>query len=179
MTEVGSVYGQALYDLAKGENLSETILAQLEVLQQSFREAPDFMTLLASPSLTKEERCTILENSFRGKLQDYLLNFLKLLTEKGYIRHFFDCCKAYEESFNSDNGILQVSAVTAVAMTENQKEKLREKLAKTTGKQIKLKCSVDSKVLGGIRLDYSGKRLDDTVQHRLSAIRELLNNTVL
>ncbi len=179
MTEVGSVYGQALYDLATGENLSETILAQLEVLQQSFREAPDFLTLLASPSLTKEERRTILDNSFRGKIHGYILNFLKILTEKGYIRHFFDCCKAYEESFNLDNGILQVSAVTAAAMTEAQKEKLREKLAKSTGKQIKLKCLVDSSVLGGIRLDYSGKRLDDTVQHRLSAIRELLNNTVL
>ncbi len=179
MTEVGSVYGQALYDLAKAENLSETVLAQLDVLQCSFREAPDFLDLLASHSLTKEERCGVLEESFRGKIQDYLLNFLKILTEKGYIRHFFDCCEMFEERFNQDNGILKVTAVTAVAMSDQQKDKLKEKLTKTTGKQIKLLCRIDPQVLGGVRLDYQGKRLDATVEHRMDAIRELLNNTVL
>lgn len=179
MTEVGSVYGQALYSLAKEENLSEPLLQELEVLQQSFRETPDFLTLLSTPSLTKEERCRILDDSFRGKVHGYILNFLKILTEKGYVRHFFDCCEAFEESFNQDNGILRVSAVTAVAMTQQQKEKLKEKLTKTTGKQIKLNCRVDKNVLGGMRLDYAGQRLDDTVEHRLRSIRELLNNTVL
>ena len=179
MTEVGSVYGEALYGLDKDENLSAAILAEMEVLQHSFRETPDFLVLLASPSLSKDERCAILEKSFRGKLQDYLLNFLKILTEKGYIRHFFDCCEAFGESFNQDNGILRVSAVTAVAMSDQQKDKLVQKLTQTTGKQIKLLCRVDKTILGGIRLDYNGQRLDGTVQHRLNAIRELLNNTVL
>ena len=38
---------------------------------------------------------------------------------------------------------------------------------------------VDPQVLGGVRLDYDGKRLDDTVSHRLDAVRRLLKNTVL
>lgn len=179
MTEVGSVYGQALYSLAKEEQLGSTILSQLEALQCSFREEADFLKLLSSPSLTKQERCSILEESFRGKVHDYLLNFLKILTEKNYIRHFFNCCEAYEESFNADNGILKVTAVTAVDMSDAQKEKLSNKLNQITGKQIKLLCRVNPEVLGGIRLDYQGQRLDDTVSHRLDAIRELLNNTVL
>ena len=179
MTEVGNVYGEALYSLAKEENLSEGILSQLEALQQSFREAPEFLKLLATPSLTKEERCGILEKSFRGKLQDYLLNFLKILTEKGYTRHFFDCCEAYENRFNQDNGILKVTAVTAVAMSASQAETLKNKLHTITGKQIKLLCRQDPAVLGGIRLDYDGKRLDDTVSHRLDTIRDLLAQTVL
>lgn len=179
MTEVGSVYGQALYSLAKEENLSVDIAAQLEVLQRSFREAPDFLKLLENPSLTKEERCNILEESFRGKIHDYLLNFLKILTEKSDIRHFFYCCEAYEDRFNQDNGILKVTAVTAVTMSEAQEEKLKAKLGQITGKQIKLLCRVNPEVLGGIRLDYQGQRLDDTVSHRLDTIRDLLNNTVL
>ncbi len=179
MTEVGSVYGQALYSLAREEQLGSTILSQLEALQCSFREAPDFLALLSSPSLTKQERCGILEESFRGKIHDYLLNFLKILTEKSYIRQFFNCCEAYEESFNADNGILKVTAVTAVDMTDAQKEKLADKLNQITGKQIKLLCRTKPEVLGGIRLDYQGQRLDDTISHRLDAIRDLLNNTVL
>ena len=179
MTEVGTVYGESLYELAKDEGLDQEIGLQLKVLQQSFRQEPDFIRLLASPNLTKPERCQVLDDSFRGTVHPYLLNFLKILTEKNYARYFSDCCDAYAQRFNQDNGILPVTAVTAVALKEAQAEKLSEKLGKITGKQIELHNRIDPSCLGGIRLDYDGQRLDDTVSHRLDAIRNVLNKTVL
>jgi len=38
---------------------------------------------------------------------------------------------------------------------------------------------IDTDCIGGVRLDFDGKRLDDTVAHRLEAIGGLLKNTVL
>lgn len=179
MTEVGTVYGQSLYELAKSEALDREIGLQLKVLQQSFHLEPDFIRLLAAPNLSKAERCKILDDSFQGKVHPYLLNFLKILTEKNYIRYFFDCCSAYAQQYNQDNGILTVSAVTAVAMSQDQIEKLTGKLSRATGKTIELTNRIDPTCLGGIRLDYDGKRLDDTVSHRLNAIRDLLKTDVL
>ena len=179
MTEVGNVYGESLYELAKEEGLTKLIGDQLAVLQQAFRQEPDFIRLLSSPNLTKTERCQILDDSFRGRVHGYLLNFLKILTEKGYMRYFSDCCDAYTEHYDQDNGILRVDAVSAVELTDAQKEKLMQKLSRITGKEIALRNRIDPAVLGGIRLDYDGQRLDDTVSHRLDAIRNVLNKTVL
>ena len=179
MTQVGSVYGEALYTLALEENLSNVILEELSVLMQAFHAEPDFIRLLGSPNLSVQERCKILDDSFQGKIHAYVLNFLKILTEKGYMRHFSDCCKAFEESYNHDNGILPVTAITAVSLDAAQAAKLTEKLSQICGKQVKLKNRVDPSVLGGVRLDYDGKQLDDTVSHRLDAVRNLLKNTVL
>ena len=179
MTEVGSVYGQALYDLTFSEGVAETVLRQMDVLRQSFCAEPEFLKLLNTPALTKQERCCILDDSFRGKLQPYLLNFLKLLTEKGYIRHFFHCCDAYRECYNRDHGIMPVTVVTALPMTADQQKRLKGKLETITGKTIELRSQIDPSCLGGVRLDYDGKRLDDTVVHRLDAIRSVLKNTVL
>ena len=179
MTQVGSVYGEALYDLARSENLDETILKELDVLAKSFDAEPDFIKLLGTPSLSKEERCRILDDSFRGKVQPYVLNFLKILTEKGYMRHFSHCCDAYRECYNRHHGILVVTAVTAVALTAAQQARLTEKLSGITGKTIDLRNRVDPNVLGGVRLDYDGKRLDDTVANRMDAIRKTLSGTVL
>ena len=179
MTEVGTVYGESLYELAKDESLSQELGQQLKVLRQSFRQEPDFLRLLSSPSLTKAERCQVLDDSFRGKIHPYLLNFLKILTEKSYIRHFSDCCAAYAQRYNEDNGILPVTAVTAIALTAQQTDALSEKLSRITGKTIDLTNRIDPSCLGGIRLDYDGQRLDDTVAHRLRSIRDLLKNTVL
>ena len=179
MTEIGTVYGESLYELAKDESLDQSIGEQLKVLQQSFRQEPDFIRLLSSPSLAKAERCQLLDDSFRGNVHPYLLNFLKILTEKNYIRYFSDCCDAYIGRYNQDNGILPITAVTAVALTAAQAEKLTEKLSRITGKHIALSNRIDPSCLGGVRLDYDGKRLDDTVSNRLDTIRDLLKNTVL
>ena len=179
MTEVGTVYGEALYSLACEEGLSEAILSQLKILDSCFAQEPDFIRLLGTPNLPKSDRCQILDDSFRGKVEPYVLNFLKILTEKGYMRQFHNCVEAYGEKYNLDNGILPVTAVTAVSLTDEQKQRLTEKLHKITGKQIELVNELDPELLGGMRLDYDGKRVDDTVAHRMDAVRNMLKNTVL
>ena len=179
MTGVGSVYGEALYSLAKDENLSLPILEELTCLEAAFSQDPDFIRLLSSPNLTKAERCAILDDSFRGKLQPYVLNFLKILTEKGYMTFFAQCCKEYRLRYQADHNILSVQAVTAIALSKEQADKLSAKLEQLTGKTIELHNRVDPAVLGGVRLDYDGKRLEDTLAHRMAAIRELLSSSVL
>ena len=179
MTEAAAVYGQALYDLARDEGLSQNILAELTALDKSLCAEPGFLQLLSAPNIPKEERVHILDVSFRGKTHPYVLNFLKILTEKGYVRHFSQCVEAYRQHYNLDNNILPVTAVTAVPLTEEQKAKLKDKLCKLTGKEIDLANKVDTTIMGGVRLDYDGKRLEDTVAHRLESISALLKNTAL
>ena len=170
MTGAAGVYGQGLYALAKEESLEEAILQELDLLKAAFAEEPDFLKLLSSANVPKEERLEIIDSSFRGKAQPYVLNFLKLLTEKGYIARFTDCCEAYRNQYNEDRGILQVRAVSAVALTEGQRKQLAEKLAAITGKTIDLVCKKDKSVLGGIRLNYGVIQVDGTVQSRLQAM---------
>ena len=179
MTEVGNVYGESLYQLAKEESLTAEVGQQIAALQAGFCQEPDFIRLLSSPNLTKAERCQVLDDSFRGKVHPYVLNFLKILTEKGYMHHFGSCCDAFTAHFDQDAGIVRVTAVTAVALSESQSARITEKLNRITGRQVVLQNRIDPAVLGGVRLDYDGQRLDDTVSHHLDAVRELLSKTVL
>ena len=179
MTQRAIVYGEALYDLASAENLSGEILGQIAVLEESFRQEPAFLKLLQSPNLSKQERCDIIDGSFRRKVHQYVLNFLKILTEKGCICHYSQCVKAYRDRYNVDHNILPVTAVTAVALTAAQTDRLTEKLCQLIGKTVTLTNRVDPGILGGVRLDYDGKRLDDTIAHRLDAVRSVLRSTVL
>lgn len=179
MTQAGTVYAQALYELARDKGLDASILSELQALDEAFSRDPDYIRLLRSPNFTKEERCQILDQGFRGKLQPYLLNFLKILVERDYISLFPDCCRVYTRLYHRDHNILSVTASTAVALTEKQESALTEKLAAITGKTILLHNQIDPTTLGGVRLSYDGKCLDDTVAHRLDKVRDLLKNTVL
>ena len=83
MSQIGNTYAQALYSLIKDEGDTKAVLGQLTALEASFRAEPDFLRLLDTPNLSKDQRCRILDDSFRGRIDPYLLNFMKLLTEKG------------------------------------------------------------------------------------------------
>ena len=179
MTQVGSVYGEALYELASAEDLTKQILEEMRALCAGFREEPSFIRLLRSPNLAKQERIEIIDRCFASKVHVYLLNFLKILTEKGYIHHFDDCTAAFEQLFNRDHNILPVTAVTAVQMNPEQISALTAKLSGITGKSVVLRNRIDSSCIGGVRLDYDGLSLDDTVSARMASIRETLKNTVL
>ena len=179
MNQIATAYGQGLYTLAKEEGLAQSILQQLKVLQACFAEQPEYGKLLSSHSLSKEERIRVLDGDFREKVHPYVLNFLKILTEKGYIRYFSDCCQVFIHQYLEDNGILEVHALSAIPLTEVQQARLMEKLGAMTGKKIDLICRVDPAVLGGIRLNFNGKQVDGTLQGRLASMEKMLKNTVL
>ena len=179
MTGVANNYGGALYELARDEGLSQQLLEEISALYDSFRDEPGFIQLLSAPSIPKEERCQIIDNCFREKLHPYVLNFLKILTERGYVRDFAECCQVFRKRYNDDNGILPVTAVTAIPLDEALQRKLTAKLSEVTGKTIDLSCRVDPQTLGGVRLDFDGKQVDGTVRRRLDDIRGILAGTVL
>ena len=179
MTEIANVYGQALYDLAKDEDLTDELLEQMSVLNEGFSAEPAFVQLLCAPSIPKEERCKVLDDSLRGQVHPYVLNFMKILTEKGYMRHFADCCRLFRQQYNKDKGILPVVAVTKLPLSDELRRKLTDKLSVVTGKTIDLECRVDPECLGGVRLELDGIQVDGTIRHRLDEIRKLLKNTVL
>ena len=178
MTEVGNVYGESLYELAKEESLSSQIGQQLAALREGFRQEPDFIRLLSSPNLTKAERCQILDDSFREKVHPYVLNFMKILCEAGAIRLLPGCLRSYERRYDQDHNILKARAVTAVEMTQEQQEALRQKLSAVTGKTIRLTCRTDPDCLGGVRVEMDGQRMDGTVRRHLEDMNDLLSKAV-
>lgn len=179
MTDSAINYGEALYELAKEEELSEKILSELTEVCGIFRETPEYLRLLSEPSVPKKERCAVLDEAFSGKIEQYLLNFLKLLCERSIIRQAGDCLRAYRTRFNADNGISEATAICAVPLTGEQKRCLTEKLQAVTGKRIDLQTKVDASVLGGIRLQMDGEELDGTLRGRLDGLKRSLSDMVV
>ena len=171
MTETAKMYGGSLYDLAAEEGLETRILDELDEAAKLIRDDPEYLRLLSTPSIPKKERCALLDEAFRGQVHLYVLNFLKILCEKGTLRELPGCARAYRIRYNAAHGILEATAITAIAMTAAQTEQLRQKLETITGKKIDLATKIDPSVLGGIRLDIEGTELDGTVQNRLATLR--------
>ena len=176
MSQIASTYGLSLYCLAVDENAAAEILEQMNAVTSILQAQPQFTQLLSAQNLTREERIAMVDTCFRGHVNPYFLNFLKILTEKGYIRHYDDCFREYRDAYYADNNVLPVSVVSAIELRPAQIGRLQDKLEELTGETVLLSYAVDEGCIGGIRLDYDGKRIDGTVSTRLKSVAELLKN---
>ena len=146
----------------------------LRCLKEEFHRNPDFIRLLGNMSMPKQERVQIAHQALNGQIHGYLLNFIKILVERGSVQAFPECVQAYTESYNSDHKVIEAEVTTAQALNEGQRSRLIARLAAMTGKEVVLKEKVDASVVGGVLLQMDGKRYDNTVKQRLQAIKQAM-----
>ena len=103
-----------------------------------------------------------------------MLNFLKILCERGALHEFEGCVSAFTALYNQAHGIVEASVTTGVPLEAEQRTRLIDKLSAMTGKRIVLSEKVDPGVMGGVLLEMNGKRYDNTLRHRLEAIHAAL-----
>ncbi len=82
MTEFGREYGEGLYALCAEEHIERDALQEVQVLKESFRENGDFIRLLGNLTLPKEQRVAIVDDTLKGSVHEYVLNFIKILVER-------------------------------------------------------------------------------------------------
>lgn len=169
-------YMTALYETAEsdGKQKVKDILCQLKEIDKLFSEYPDYPRMLASPLVTGGEKLGCIDEAFVGKADEYIVNFLKVLCDNNRIGIFSGIVEEYEKKYNSDNGILKITAVTAFEPDEDLLEKLKNKLEKVSGKTVSLESRVDGGILGGIMLKVGSNQLDATVRSQLDELKAKL-----
>lgn len=174
MTEFAREYGDGLYALCAEENLTEQVLAELQMLRQVFREQPDFCRLLSNMALSKQERVSILDQALRGQVHPYVLNFLKILCERGGLGEFEGCESAFRENYNRDHRVVEATVTTSQPLSDGERSRLAARVKEMTGSDVHLTEKVDASVIDGVLLEMNGQRFDNTVRHRLEEIRRAM-----
>ena len=179
MSEIVFSFAEALYQLADEQGITDRVLDEMRQIRAAFDECPRYLRILSSPEISKKERCALLDGCFGGKVHTYVLSSMKLMAEKGCIRAFSRCFTRYRELYNEAHGIIEVNVVSAQPLTDGQKERLRQKLEANTGKRVLLETRIDPGCIGGIRIEYNGLSVDDTLRFRLDAVRKALLTTTV
>ncbi len=175
MSEISKEYAAALFSLAQETKSEEAVCEGLKLVAGLMKENPEVLDFLAAPNIPKNERTAVLEKALSGSVPEYVLSFAQLMCEHGYIRAFSDCAFDYEELWNDAQGLSTARVVSAVALTEDEKRQLQQRLAAKTGRKVRLECSVDASLLGGLVVTLDGKVMDGSLKHRLNEVREVMN----
>lgn len=178
MTSLAREYGEALYELARDENLSLLIFEQMDDISALLKQQPEFIRLLCSRAIDRETRLKIVDDTFGNHVHPYVTNFMKLLVQREHFDAFLLCAQWFHQRYNDDNGIVEARVTSAVALEENELTALRVKLAHISGRQVKLITAVDPSLIGGVRVEMDGRRYDNTIQDRLGRLKRSLTKAL-
>lgn len=170
---VENEYAQAIYDLAKEENKIDIINECFIVVNKSI-ENNDFMELLSSPKITKEEKKNILTKVY-GKLDSLFLDFMYVLIDNNRINRISYIYDYYNQLIKIEHNILHIEAYSVKELTKTQIDNLRKTLSSYyNGKTLEIENIVDPKLIGGVRIECNGKTLDVTLKKSLANMKDSL-----
>lgn len=174
-TEVSAVYANALFSLANegGDSVLRETRADLRQCALMFRLNPDLTRLLSLPTLSVEERTGIAKKIF-GE-EGLAVRLLFLLIDHKRVEHLGEIADAFDERMLEYEDTIEVTVTTAIAMTPDQKEKLRSVLEKKLRKTVRITERIDREILGGVIVQYGDTRIDNSLKFRLDAIRRQLS----
>ena len=174
MSDRSKEYAEALFALAAEAKQEKTYLEALRVVGDALAAEPEYVDLLAAPSIPRDERNALLEQAFGAVLPEQVLSFVQLICAHGMVRELPDCIEEYHRLYQAAVALSTAYVTSAVALTEDQQTRLREKLRAKFGRDIDLVCTVDQHLLGGITVRIDGVVLDGSLRHRLQAVKDVI-----
>ena len=177
MNEIVKEYAMGLYALAAEEGICEEILAETDFLSPLIEG--EYTRLLMNPNIPLSERVGLVDELLSGKVHKYTENFVKLMTSRGYSAYIPEAFAEYRRIWREENGIITAMAESAFPLSEEQKKQLEQKLSERTGRRVEVKFSIDPSLIGGVKLSYNNKLIDDTVRERLDSVAKRLSETTI
>lgn len=165
-------YAQAVFEIALERKELDRWQSDLEQIA-SLGDDAEVIAWLQSSRLRFEVKAKLLAEQLRG-VNPLTLNLVYLLITKGKLGMVGDIADEYQRLLYSHRGIEPAEVTTAVPLTDEDKQRLKERLGAVIGKEVVLKFEVDSNLIGGIVVRVGGKLIDGSTRRQLLTLKREL-----
>jgi F-type H+-transporting ATPase subunit delta len=169
-TQVAEPYAQALMSVAQAHNLTEEFgnnFREIEVLLEGSADLRDF---IGNPTIKSEDKKSVIGRVMAGA-NPYLVNFLMLLVDKRRIAFLAEVASQYLTMLRKLNQVVLAEVVSAKELTQEQRQSVIDRVkSMTEARDLELKTSIDSNLLGGLIIKVGSKVIDASVKGQLRKI---------
>ena len=134
-------------------------------------DSPELEKNLSSPVLEKDVKKEIIIKLFSEKINNSLLNFLKLLSDRQRIGILVPILERFLDLYRENSNIALATVTSAVELSESQKDLIKQKISEIAGTdKLELVTKTDSALIGGFVASVGSKVIDASLA---SQIRKL------
>ena len=174
MSVVGDRYAESLFDLAKAENKVTQYLDDIKLVGEVLDSDPQIVQFFNHVLIENDKKIQLLDQSFKGNVDQYVLNFLKLLVQSRRIRYIDDIVKSYINLSNQYLGIEEGMIYTPYELTDQQIQDIEKAISQKENKKVTLKVSIDPSLLGGIKVQIANRIYDGTIKNKVEMLKKEL-----
>ena len=131
---------------------------------------PEGLTLIETA-----EKLTLIDSAFVGKLMENTISLLKLLCERNRIELFHECFMDYEKLYNASRQTTFVTVISAVELTDTERERIKASLEAKYKLSVELRCEIDKSIMGGIIIKTDDAIMEGSLSRRLQGVKEVIN----
>lgn len=176
ISKVARRYAKAFFSLAADQQLTEAVTADAKALGNLLTASDAFRMLVSSPALEGAEQSKALHRLLGDQAQALTLRFLDFLIERDRLNQLPDICLAVQNLYNEQNGILNVSLLTARGLEQDQVQVIQERLEKRFNQSVVLEIEEDASLMGGFMVIAGDEVIDLTLKTQLATIRKNILN---
>ena len=170
MSYVAFQYAEALFALA-----SETDqVGELQQVYKAFLDAQDkdIEVFLNHPKIKHIEKKEVLKQSVQHPL---FLHFLYVLIDNARMDVLSDVYHELTTIINNQNKVMNATVYSKQALTKTELENLQTSIGKKHQRTVTLVNVVDPTIIGGLRVEYEGHVLDQTINNYLHSLQNDLS----
>jgi F-type H+-transporting ATPase subunit delta len=173
-TTVAGRYARGLFILTEKRGETVRALEDLKGLMALLEPGSRVGRFLASPGARPADKRKALQTGLEGRVAPTVVLFVDLLIRKKRLKEFDMVVAEFETLVEKAQGIQKAHVVSAVPLTDPERQRLHDELERTTGSKIRLTTEVDDTLVGGALVRIGDHVIDRSVATLLRAIEHQL-----
>ena len=162
-------------DIAAENNSYDSILNQLQEIKAVLNNSEDLMIVLANSSIATAKKIEIINDVFAGKIDNSVLNFLKLIIEKNRFNEFEFIINSYSEMLDQKANKKKVEIVSAVKLNFEAKTNVLFKLEHKLNCEIVPDWQVDENIIAGLIFKFDDFVIDTSVRNKVENLSKTIS----
>lgn len=165
-------YATALFEAGIDQKNIDLLLEQLETVSDLYKQNKDLSMFLNHPTISIEEKTSVIENIFKGNVDEEIVKLIILLIKHGRANETTLVYTNFKKLVDEYKGIKTAYATTAIKMSESEVKELEAKLSAKYNLKVIVENMVDESIIGGVYLKIDDEVIDGTIKGNLEKIQK-------
>lgn len=183
--KIAARYARALLStVGKGEKAqsgkltkAQTISAELESFSNLWESDKEVSSLLISPMYKKEQRKAALDAALKEvKFSKTTSDFIKLIFQRERIAALPEISEIFSKLADDDASVLRVNITTARKIDAGEVSEVEKVISNKLSGEPQFNWAVEPEMLGGMKIEYSGKIIDGSISAELERFERQLKS---
>lgn len=163
-------YAKALFRYSRDLGAADLVYEKMKLFEMNYIAHPDLQRALLNPTLSAGDKEMLLSTAIGIEPGEAYIRGIRLVIKNHRERYVRQICLMFQKIYRAANGIEQVKITTAVELSGEALEQVKDYVRNHTSKKIEFVVKVDPAIIGGFMLQVGTTRLDASLRKELKEI---------